>query len=169
MNQRVLPSFLSLSIASALALGLAACVDEPLLGAGHDELTAEGDGIRGDTIDAQAMRHLYYDINPTPHAEKAYQSGDAAPAVSAEGTIVDGSGTVVVLVTTIYNRPPFGRPGRVSVTDDSGATLATASIATPGRFELRDLEPGTAVFIRPETIGTMAKILTPEQIALAGR
>jgi hypothetical protein len=149
------------SVFISLALGLAACVEPPELGTGEDELMF-------DMIDPQGMAALYYGINPPRHAERSYQASDPAPPLSAQPTVVDDSGSIVVLATTIYNRPPFGRAARVSICDETGAALATRTLVTPARLDLHGLPPGTEVFIRPETMGTMAKLLTPEQIARAG-
>ncbi len=155
---------------SSVALALGACVDEPAVGADQAEISsADGSPYtpqRGSgTIDPATMQALYYGINPPRHAEKAYQVGDPSPPLHPRPTTVDQSGTIVALATTIYNRPPFGRVARFSICDLDGAPLHTLAIRTPGRIDVHDLAPGTDVLIRPETIGTMVKLLTPEQIA----
>jgi hypothetical protein len=117
------------------------------------------------SVDPGTMQSLYYGINPPRHAEKAYQAEDSSPPLHPRPTTVGRSGTIVALATTIYNRPPFGRQARFSICDRSGRTLHSGSLATPGMAEIPGFEPGTEVLIRPETIGTMVKLLTPEQIA----
>lgn len=117
------------------------------------------------TIDPATMQALYYGINPPRHAEKAYQVGDPAPPLHPRPTTVGRSGVIVALATTIYNRPPFGRIAQFSICDRSGRCLHAASVKTPGRLDIPGFRPGTEVLIRPETPGTMVKLLTPEQIA----
>jgi len=111
------------------------------------------------------MQSLYYGINPRRHAEKAYQMGDPAPPLHPRGTTVGPSGVIVALATTVYNKPPFGKQAQFSICDRTGRTLHTATIPTPGKLEIPGFEPGTEVLIRPESMGTMVKLLTPEQIA----
>lgn len=111
------------------------------------------------------MQSLYYGINPPRHAEKAYQAGDGAPSPSSSPTTVGKSGTIVALATTIYNKTPFGKTAQFSICDQGGKALHTLSVETPGKIEVSGFAPGTEVYIRPETIGTMVKLLTPEQIA----
>lgn len=128
---------------------------------------AAEDGERGGTgnVDPGTMQSLYYGINPPRHAEKAYQAEDGAPPLHPRPTTVGRSGTIVALATTIYNKPPFGKVARFSVCDRSGKVLHAGEVRTPGSLEITGLEPGTEVLIRPETLGTMVKLLTPEQIA----
>lgn len=116
-------------------------------------------------VDPGTMQSLYYGINPPRHAEKAYQPEDGAPPLHPRPTTVGRSGVIVALATTIYNRPPYGRQARFSICDRSGKTLHSGALATPGMAEIPGFEPGTEVLIRPETLGTMVKLLTPEQIA----
>jgi hypothetical protein len=130
------------------AMTLAACADPPELGMAEEDL-------------------LYEDINPTPHSEKAYQRGDAEPPLAAQPTTVDRSGTIVALVTAIYNRPPFGAVAQFSICDRNGLALYSLEAPIPGRLDVAGLTPGTEVYVRPETMGTMVKLLTPEQIASA--
>ncbi len=122
-----------------------------------------GDGVGN--LDPATMQSLYYGINPPRHAEKAYQRGDAAPPLHPRPTTVGRSGAIVALATSIYNRPPFGRVARFSICDRGGRVLHAGAVATPGQQRFDGLAPGTEVLIRPETIGTMVKLLTPEQIA----
>lgn len=116
-------------------------------------------------VDPEAMQRLYYGINPPTHAEKAYQASDSAPPLHPRPTTVGRSGTIVALATTIYNKPPFGKVAQFSICDTGGQVLHTLSVKTPGKIEVTGFAPGTEVLIRPETIGTMVKLLTPEQIA----
>ena len=158
INRRSLQS----TLAVALTVGaFGACVDDPALGSVDSEVTAAGGG----NMDPGTMRSLYYGINPPRHAEKAYQASDPAPPLHPRPTTVDRSGTIVALATTIYNRPPFGRVAQFSICDLAGEPLYTLAVTTPGRIDVHGLPPGTDVLIRPETMGTMVKLLTPEQIA----
>lgn len=119
----------------------------------------------GGNCDPGTMGSLYYGINPPRHAEKAYQPGDPAPPLHPRPTTVGKSGTIVALVTTIYNKPPFGKLAHFSICDRGGRVLHHGSGATPSRIEFQGLRPGSEVLVRPETLGTMVKLLTPEQIA----
>jgi hypothetical protein len=60
------------------------------------------------TISQPDMQHDYYEINPPRHAEAAYKAQrDNFPPVSTVPS-TSSSGEFVALMTTIYNRPPFG-------------------------------------------------------------
>jgi hypothetical protein len=61
------------------------------------------------TISQQDMQHDYYGINPPKHAEKAYQpkQGGKVPPVSTVPS-TSSTGEFVAMMTTIYNKPPFG-------------------------------------------------------------
>lgn len=122
------------------------------------------------TIPQERMNDLYYKVNPKPHSEKAYQKTDPDPPVASVATVVGESGCISVLVTTIYNRGPFPGGIRYRVYADSkGRTLLHESYGNcPYQDDICRLKPGTPVFISPRTWGTMAKILTPEQITAAG-
>jgi hypothetical protein len=60
------------------------------------------------TITQPDMQHNYYGISGT-HAERAYQprQGDKVPPISAVPS-TSPNGEFVALMTTIYNRAPFG-------------------------------------------------------------
>lgn len=122
------------------------------------------------TITQARMQNIYYHVNPTPHSEKAYQKGDPVPPIATAPTIVGPSGRIVVLTTSIYNKPPFAQGTQYHVyADKEGKTLVRQGTGDcPDCDEFAGLQPGSAVYISPRTIGTMAKILTPEQIAAAG-
>lgn len=119
------------------------------------------------TVSADWMQSTYYSCNPRPHSEKAYQKGDAAPPLAPAATVVGKSGRIVVLVTTIYNRNPQGTASFGVMTAD-GTELRSGSVAMPHAVVLDGFQEGERVFIQPRTIGTMAKLLTPEQIAACG-
>ena len=74
-------------------------------------------------------------------------------------TTVGKSGQIVALATTIYNKPPFGTVARFSICDRSGRVLHRGEVKTPGQETFGGMEPGQQVLIRPETIGTMVKLL----------
>ena len=61
------------------------------------------------TISQEAME-TDYAISPPRHAEKAYQprQGDQFPTLSTVPTTAGASGEVVLLVTNLFNKPPFG-------------------------------------------------------------
>jgi hypothetical protein len=124
--------------------------------AGCGQPLTVGDAV---LIDPASMDALYYGIDGRPHPDMGHRAADAQP------TLVGRSGAVVALATTIYNRPPFGAIAQLSICDGDGRVLETLTVPTPGRVEITGLLEGEAVHIRPETVGTMAKLLTPEQIA----
>ncbi len=119
------------------------------------------------TVAADWMQSTYYGCNPPRHSEKAYQQGDASPPTAAVATTVGDSGRIVVLVTTIYNRNPQGS-AEYGVMGSDGRALRSGSVTMPGIAVLDGFAAGSRVFIQPRTLGTMAKILTPEQIATCG-
>jgi hypothetical protein len=119
------------------------------------------------TVTVDWMQSAYYGCNPSRHSEKAYQRGDASPPTAAVGTTVGDSGKIVVLVTSIYNRSPQGT-AEYGVMGSDGRALRSGSVAMPGVAVLEGLTAGSRVYIQPRTIGTMAKLLTPEQIAACG-
>jgi hypothetical protein len=119
------------------------------------------------TVSADWMQSTYYSCNPRPHSEKAYQKGDASPPLAPVATTVGSSGRIVVLVTTIYNRNPQGSAS-FGVMSADGTELRSGSTSMPGVVTLDGFKEGQRVFIQPRTLGTMAKILTPEQIAACG-
>jgi hypothetical protein len=119
------------------------------------------------TVSADWMQNAYYSCNPRPHSEKAYKKGDTSPPLAPVGTVVGKSGRILVMVTTIYNRNPQGTAS-FGVMTASGTELRKGSVSMPGAVLLDGFEEGQRVFIQPRTLGTMAKILTPEQIASCG-
>ena len=115
------------------------------------------------TVDRDWMQNLYYSCNPRPHSEKAYKRGDTSPPTAAVPTIVGPGGFIVVLVTTIRNRNPHGKRDYAVVGAD-GRVLRFGRENAPGVALLGGFQPGSRVFIQPRTMGTMAKILTPQQV-----
>jgi hypothetical protein len=101
-------------------------------------------GVAGSALSTPEEEALYYGINPPRHAEKA--------------TTVGPSGAIVAQVTATG-------PARLSIRDRDGEVLHIVEVHAPGWIDVDGLEPGAEVYIRPETIGTMVKLLTPEQIA----
>lgn len=63
-----------------------------------------------ETIAQDEMQKVYA-ISPARHAEKAYQpnQGDKFPTLSTVPTTIGLGHVLVVLLSTIYNKPPFGR------------------------------------------------------------
>lgn len=147
--------------------GGAAVEDDPMWFADGPQAGEQDGGDAGGSgnMDPATMAAIYYGINPRRHAEKAYQSCDSSPPLHPRPTTVGRSGTIVALATTLYNRPPFGRKARFSICDRGGAVIYSGEVATPGKVEVTGLQPNSQVLIKPETIGTMVKLLTPEQIA----
>lgn len=144
------------------------------------------------TISQQEMQTYYYGINPPKHAEKAYQprQGDKYPTLSSVPTTAGASGDVVLLVTSLFNRAPFGRAEAQVVDYDSlvkynGGTFPTPEQAqkiiaqhpdmvaghcsgtTPFRGVVQ-CEPHSRVTVRVMTGGTMAKALSREDYTAGG-
>lgn len=114
------------------------------------------------TVSIEEMQSVYYGCNPRPHSEKAYQRGDPAAPTAAHATVVGPSGKVIVLVTTVHNRNPQGR-AEFSLVDGAQREVARGtSDELPWFGKVEGLTPGTSVYIRPRTIGTMAKALSWE-------
>jgi hypothetical protein len=67
--------------------------------------------------------------------------------------------------TVIGTRAPFGAVAEFSICDRGGQVLHDLAVRTPGKVVVEGFDPGTEVFIQPRTVGTMVKLLTPEQIA----
>ncbi|MEM7156878.1 MAG: hypothetical protein AAF799_28770 [Myxococcota bacterium] len=114
-------------------------------------------------VDPDWMQGLYYECNPRPHSEKAYKRGDTSPPTAAVPTIVGPGGVIVVLATTIRNRNPHGIADFGVMTAD-GRELRRGRLTRPGAALLGGFAPGSRVYIQPRTMGTMAKILTPQQV-----
>lgn len=116
------------------------------------------------TLTQDQMNHLYYDINPTPHAEKAYQSGDPAPPISQRATIADSQGRITVLQTALYNRSGtagvnYGTTAHFYVHSPRGTVLCEDYAAIPFRLDIPNLAAGGSYYIQPMTLNTQAKIL----------
>src|SRR3954470_22915836 len=144
-------------------------------------------------IDQSYMQEDYYKINPTPHAEIAYQpnQGDKFPPVATAPTKTP-SGQVVVMMTTLRNQGSFGI-GQMQLVDygslirfNGGSfptpqqaqqiinqhpevVAATLSGQTP--FVARvPVAPNDPVTVRPLTGGYMAKAVSHEDfVAYHGR
>ncbi|HEY9283953.1 MAG TPA: hypothetical protein VIP46_10920 [Pyrinomonadaceae bacterium] len=87
------------------------------------------------TISQEDMQR-YYAISPPRHAEKAYQpnQGDKFPALSTVPTTTGASGQVVLLVSNLFNRPPFRQAEAQLIDYDallrySGGTFPTPEVA----------------------------------------
>lgn len=143
-------------------------------------------------ISQERMQQYYYSINPPKHAEKAYQpnQGDKYPTLSTVPTTAGGSGAVILLVTTLFNKPPF-KQARAQIVDyDSlvrynGGTFPTPEKAqtiinqhpdmvagdctgmTPFGAQIQ-CEPNSRVTVRVLTGGTMAKALSLEDFLAGG-
>lgn len=143
-----------------------------------------------------AVMDKYYAINPPRHAEAAYQpnQGDKYPTLSAVPTTAGASGDVILLVTTLYNKPIPGRgfiQSRAQIVDyDSlvkynGGTFPSPEQAqtiinqhptivagdctgmTPFYSVVR-CDANSRVTVRVLTGGTMAKAISREDFQAAG-
>lgn len=133
-----------------------------------------------------------YAINPKRHAEKAYQprQGDNYPTLSTVPTTAGASGEVILLVTTLYNKPPFGAAEAQVVDYDSlvkygGGTFPSPAAAqtiisqhpdmvaghckgTTPFYGIVQCEPHSRVTVRVLTGGTKAKALSREDFNAMG-
>lgn len=133
-----------------------------------------------------------YAISPRRHAEKAYQpnQGDKFPTLSTVPTTAGASGEVILLVTTIYNKPPFGAAEAQVVDYDSlvkygGGTFPSPEVAqniiaqhpdmvagqcsgTTPFYGIVNCEPNSRVTVRVLTGGTKAKALSREDFNAMG-
>jgi hypothetical protein len=115
-------------------------------------------------VSQDTMNHLYYDINPNPHSEKAYQSGDPSPPIAVPPTYADASGSITVLQTSLYNRscnpgPCYGTTATFRVHSPRGTVMCEDSGPIPFRINIPNVVPGGKYYIQPMTVNTMAKIL----------
>ena len=118
------------------------------------------------TITQDEMNHLYYDINPKPHSEKAYQvPPDPAPPIAAQMTVAGTNGKLTVLVTTLYNRSgtagvKYGTKAGYAVWTKKNLEMILVCEGE-GILPYRDditLSAGN-YWIQPLTPNTMAKLL----------
>ena len=142
------------------------------------------------SITWEQMQHDYYQNNPYPHADVAYQpkQGDLVPPVSALATTTGPSGIMVVLFTTLYNKPAGGGNCQAQVLDrnlllkyNGGAApdatrtrqlvdqhqdvcAARPAGIMPSLFVLY-LKPNTPYVVSTLTPGTQVKLLSKEQYA----
>ena len=142
---------------------------------------------------AQDKMEKDYAINPRRHAEKAYQpnQGDKFPTLSTVPTTAGASGEVVLLVTTLYNKAPFGQAQAQLVDYDSlvkygGGTFPSPELAqkiiaqhpdmvvagtcagTTPFYALLQCEPNSRVTVRVLTGGMKAKAISREDFNAMG-
>lgn len=141
---------------------------------------------------AQDKMEKDYAISPRRHAEKAYQphQGDQLPTLSTVATTAGASGEVVLLVTTIYNKPPFGRAEAEVVDYDSLVKFGGGTFPSPEQaqqiisqhpdmvaghcsettpfYGIVQCEPNSRVTVRVLTGGTKAKALSREDFNANG-
>ena len=81
----------------------------------------------------QATMEGDYKISPARHAECAYQprQGDQYPTLSTVPTTAGPSGEIVLLVTTLYNKPTFNRADAEVVDYDSLVKAGGGTFPTP--------------------------------------
>lgn len=171
MNTRTITSLLTLTLALSSLVGCA-----PTEGVPEDDNTRTSQrattlplcrwwgGGNPATLTQDAMNHLYYDINPTPHSEIAYQSGDAAPPVATRPTYADATGSITVLQTSLYNRDGaqgvrYGSVTRFVVHSPRGTPMCEDYGTIPFRLTIPNLTAGRGYYIQPITVNTQAKIL----------
>lgn len=84
------------------------------------------------TIDPNEMTDLYK-ISPPRHAEKAYQpnQGDKFPTLSTVPTTIGPSQYLVVLLTNLFNRYPWGRAEVQIIDYDDLIRYAGGTFPTP--------------------------------------
>ena len=145
------------------------------------------------TVSQADMQHDYYEvITPQQKAETAYQpnQGDRVPPLATEPSCSLASGLVIVAMTTLYNRPPFG-VGEVELINWgaliwlNGGTFPTPEKAQqlisryPGIVSARlkgtlpfvakvACPPYSPVTVRPLTGGCMARALSREDYVAGG-
>lgn len=145
------------------------------------------------SITLEEMQYDYYQINPYPHAEVAYQpkQGDLVPPVSALSTTTGPSGVLVVLFTALYNKPTGGGSCQAEVLDRN-LLLKYNGGAAPDAAQTRQLveqhqdvcaarpsgimptlfvlyvRPNTPYVVSTLTPGTQVKLLSKEQYVAGG-
>ena len=145
------------------------------------------------SINWDQMQYDYYKINPYPHAEVAYQpkQGDLVPPVSALTTTTGPSGILVVLFTTLYNKPASSGNCQAEVLDhnlllkyNGGAApdatrtkqlveqhqdvcAARPAGIMPSLFVLY-VKPNTPYAVSTLVPGTQVKLLSKEQYVANG-
>ena len=144
------------------------------------------------TTTTQEKMEKFYAVNPPRHAEKAYQpnQGDKFPTLSTVPTTAGESGIVVLLVTSLYNKPPFGRAQAQVVDYDSLVRYSGGTFPTPEKaqqiinqhpqmvagdcsgttpfYGIVQCEPRSRVTVRVLTGGTKAKALSLEDLNAGG-
>jgi hypothetical protein len=116
------------------------------------------------TITQDPMNHLYYDVNPSPTSEAAYQGSDPAPPIALRPTYADSTGSITVLQTALYNRDGalgvrYGTSAHYIVHSPRGTPMCEDWATIPFRATIPNLSPGRAYYIQPMTVNTQAKIL----------
>lgn len=147
------------------------------------------------TITPDVMER-YYAISPRRHAEKAYQpnQGDKYPTLSTVPTTAGASGQVILLVTTLYNKPIPGQgfpQARAQVVDyDSLVKYNGGTFPSPEQaqtiinqhpdmvagdctsqtpfYGIVQCEPNSRVTVRVLTGGMKAKALSREDFQAGG-
>lgn len=135
---------------------------------------------------SQANMEKFYAMKPPQHAEKAYQpnQGDKYPTLSTVPTTAGASGEVILLVTTLFNKPEF-RQAQAQVVDyDSLVKYNGGTFPTPEQAQkiinqypqivaghcsamtpfagIVPCEPNSRVTVRVLTGGMKAKALSRE-------
>ncbi len=169
----------SLLALSTLSLSLAACggpVDPPVnQGDPDDDDTREALSVplcrwlAGSTapssLSQDDMQRYYYNINPTPHSEKAYQvPPDTTPPIAVYPTYADANGCITVLDTFVYNKEgtagvALGTLSAFAIHSPRGTVICQDSASIRYRQNICGLVPGRAYYIQPLTPNTQAKLL----------
>lgn len=141
---------------------------------------------------SQEQMEKFYAIRPPQHAEKAYQpnQGDKFPTLSTVPTTAAASGQIVLLVSTLFNKPPFRRAEAQVVDYDSLLRYNGGKFPTPEQAQkiitqhpeivagqhsgmtpfagIVRCEPNSRVTVRVLTGGTKAKALSAEDFYANG-
>ena len=133
-----------------------------------------------------------YALKPRQHAEKAYQpnQGDKFPTLSTVPTTAGASGEIILLVTTLFNKPEFRKAEAQVVDYDSLVRFNGGTFPTPEQAQkiinqhpeivaghcaaqtpfggIVQCEPHSRVTVRVLTGGMKAKALSREYLTSQG-
>ncbi|MFL6255694.1 MAG: hypothetical protein ACJ74T_11845 [Pyrinomonadaceae bacterium] len=139
-----------------------------------------------------AIMEEAYKINPPRHAEAAYQphQGDQYPTLSTVPTTAGPSGEIILLVTTLYNKPIFNRAEAEVVDYDSLVKAGGGTFPAPDKanayitqhpdivvghcaemtpfYGIIYAQPNSRVTVRVLTGGMKAKALSRESFNAMG-
>lgn len=169
MRNATIQSIVALSVLSLSIVATGCGGMEPAGGEPDEDDTREAQAACSafsiTTLTQDQMNHLYFDINPTPHAEKAwFYPEEPTPQISPYKTNADANGKITVLQTTLYNRDGFrgvyyGSYATFAIhTSRYGSEKCRFTARMPARVDVQ-VDRGGYYWIQPLTPNTMAKIL----------